>query len=508
MFEGLSARLSAALGSLGKRGLLSEKDVAAALREIRHALLEADVALEVVRSFTESVRQRAVGIEVVKSVQPAQMVVKIVHDELVALLGSDADPLDLNSAPPVTFLMVGLQGSGKTTTTAKMARRLKERLKKKVLLASLDTRRPAAMEQLAILGEQVGVETLPIVAGQDALTIALRAQDAAKRGGFDVLILDTAGRVTLDDDLMEEVIQVKAKTAPHEVLLVADALTGQDAVVTARAFNERIGLTGLVLTRMDGDSRGGAALSMRAITGKPIKLIGTGEKVDALDDFSPQRVADRILGMGDIVALVERAAETIDQERAEHMAKKMARGAMDLEDMRFQLQQMSSMGGIGALMGMLPTGLMPGLGDVQKQRIDSEFSATALKRMIAIIDSMTPQERRKPEILKASRKRRIAAGSGTSLETINKLLKMHDQMATMMRKMAKDKGQFGRLKQMFGFGKPGKEVPQGQDLQELMNSLPPGAFPGGGMPGMGGMLPKALGGRLFGGGAPSFLKKR
>src|SRR5688572_28565272 len=311
MFESLQERLGSILNGLTGRGALSEADVSAALREVRRALLEADVALEVVRSFTDRVRARAVGAEVINSVTPGQMVVKIVNDELAAMLGSEAETIDLNAAPPVPVLMVGLQGSGKTTTTAKIARRLNERNKRRVLMASLDTRRPAAMEQLAVLGKQVGVETLPIVAGQSAVQIARRAVEAARLGGFDVVMLDTAGRVTVDEVLMTEAADVKAATNPHEVLLVADALTGQDAVNTARAFDQRLGVTGIVLTRMDGDARGGAALSMRAVTGKPIKLVGTGEKMDALEEFHPQRVASRILGMGDIVSLVEKAAENI-----------------------------------------------------------------------------------------------------------------------------------------------------------------------------------------------------
>ena len=326
MFEGLSDKLSGILSGLTRRGALTEDDVNAALREVRRALLEADVALEVVRSFTDKVRARAVGAEVIKSVTPGQQVVKIVHDELVEMLGAEAETIDLNAAPPVAILMVGLQGSGKTTTTAKIAKRLADRDKRRVLMASLDTRRPAAMEQLAVLGKQVGVDTLPIVAGQSAVQIARRALEAARLGGYDVVMLDTAGRVTVDEALMAEAAEVKAATNPHEVLLVADALTGQDAVNTARAFDGRLGVTGIVLTRMDGDARGGAALSMRAVTGKPIKLVGTGEKVDALEEFHPARVANRILGMGDIVSLVEKAAETIDQEKALRIAREDAQG--------------------------------------------------------------------------------------------------------------------------------------------------------------------------------------
>src|SRR3954447_14807965 len=354
MFEGLSEKLSGILDKLTRRGALTEEDVNAALREVRRALLEADVALEVVRSFTDKVRSRAVGADVLKSVTPGQMVVKIVNDELVAMLGSEGSTIDLEAVPPVPILMVGLQGSGKTTTTAKIAKRLADRQKKKVLLASLDTRRPAAMEQLAVLGRQVGVEVLPIVAGQSAVQIARRAMDAGRFGGYDVVMLDTAGRTTVDEAMMAEVAEVKAVTRPHEVLLVADALTGQDAVNTARAFDERVGITGIVLTRVDGDGRGGAALSMRAVTGKPIKLIGVGEKWDALEDFHPERIANRILDMGDVVSLVEKAAQTIDMEKAQAIAQKMRKGEFDLEDLSDQLAQVEKIGGIGGIMGMLP----------------------------------------------------------------------------------------------------------------------------------------------------------
>ncbi|HEX2510051.1 MAG TPA: signal recognition particle protein, partial [Microvirga sp.] len=375
MFEGLSEKLSGILSGLTRRGALTEEDVNAALREVRRALLEADVALDVVRSFTDKVRARAVGAEVVKSVSPGQQVVKIVHDQLVEMLGADAETIDLNAAPPVAILMVGLQGSGKTTTAAKIAKRLSDRERRRVLLASLDTRRPAAMEQLAVLGRQVGVETLPIVAGQSAVQIARRAMEAARLGGYDVVMLDTAGRVTVDEALMTEAADVKAATNPHEVLLVADALTGQDAVNTARAFDGRLGVTGIVLTRMDGDARGGAALSMRAVTGKPIKLVGTGEKVDALEEFHPARVASRILGMGDIVSLVEKAAENLDHEKAMRAVEKMRKGRFDLEDLRDQLVQMEKIGGIGGMLGMLP-----GIGKMKAQLENANLDERVLKR--------------------------------------------------------------------------------------------------------------------------------
>ncbi|KAB0265091.1 signal recognition particle protein [Microvirga brassicacearum] len=512
MFEGLSDKLSTILNGLTRRGALTEDDVNAALREVRRALLEADVALEVVRSFTDKVRARAVGAEVVRSVSPGQQVVKIVHDQLVEMLGADAEVIDLNAPPPVAILMVGLQGSGKTTTTAKIAKRLTTRDKRRVLMASLDTRRPAAMEQLAVLGKQVGVETLPIVAGQSAVQIARRAMEAARLGGYDVVMLDTAGRVTVDEGLMLEVADVKAATNPHEVLLVADALTGQDAVNTARAFDERLGVTGIVLTRMDGDARGGAALSMRAVTGKPIKLVGTGEKVDALEEFHPSRVANRILGMGDIVSLVEKASENIDHEKAMALAQKMRKGKFDLEDMRGQLAQMEKIGGIGGMLGMLP-----GIGKMKAQLENANIDERIIKRQVAIIDSMTPKERRNPDILKASRKKRIAAGSGAKVEEVNKLLKMHRQMADVMKMMGggKGRGMAGALGNMFGLGGGAGGMPQPtpeqiEAMQKQMGGggglppMPPGLGGGKGLPGLPGLGPKVpglpgLGGFPFGG---------
>src|SRR6266849_5788805 len=382
MFESLSERLGGILDRLTRRGALTAADVDAASREVRRALLEADVALDVVRAFVDRVRERAVGVEVVKSVTPGQMVVKIVHDQLIETLGTSADPIDLNAPAPVPIMLVGLQGSGKTTTAAKIARRLNEQMRRTTLMASLDTRRPAAMEQLAVLGRQVGVATLPIVAGQTPVQIARRAIEAARLGGYDVVMLDTAGRTTLDDAMMTEAAEVKAAARPHEVLLVADSLTGQDAVNLARAFDQRVGLTGIVLTRVDGDGRGGAALSMRAVTGKPIKLIGVGELMDALEDFYPQRIADRILGMGDIISLVEKAAATIDAERAARVAEKMRKGAFDLADLREQLTQMTQMGGMTGLMGMLP-----GIAKMKNQLAAANLDERVLKRQVAIIDS-------------------------------------------------------------------------------------------------------------------------
>ncbi|MCB1435773.1 MAG: signal recognition particle protein [Rhodobiaceae bacterium] len=482
MFESLSDRLGGIFDKLTRRGALSEKDVGEALREVRRALIEADVALEVVRSFIDKVKDKAVGHDVLKSVTPGQQVVKIVHDELVAMLGGEGDGIDLNAPAPVAVMLVGLQGSGKTTTAAKIGLRLQNREKKKVLMASLDVRRPAAQEQLKVLGEQTGVDTLPIVAGQTPVQIARRAMQAAKLSGCDVVILDTAGRTHIDEPLMAEMADIKAAASPHEILLVADSLTGQDAVNLARSFDERVGISGIVLTRLDGDGRGGAALSMRAVTGKPIKLAGVGEKIDALEDFHPQRVAGRILGMGDVVSLVEKAAETLDQEQAERIAGKMRKGTFDLEDLADQLGQMKKIGGIGGVLGMLP-----GVAKMKKQIDAANLDDSILTRQGAIISSMTVQERRKPEIIKASRKKRIAAGSGTRVEEVNKLLKMHRQMADMMKKLGKK----GGMKGLFGGGQMSPEM-----MQDMAAKMPGGMgggipkFPGlGGMGGMGGGLP-------------------
>src|SRR5437764_9087311 len=528
MFYNLTERLNGILDQLTRRGALSEADVETALREVRRALLEADVALDVARNFTEQVKQRAVGVEVIKSVTPGQMIVKIVHDQLIGTLGASAEPIDLNAPAPVVIMMVGLQGSGKTTTTAKIAKRMTDVAKRKVLMASLDTRRPAAMEQLAVLGRQTGVETLPVVEGQSPVQIAARAKEAARLGGYDVVLLDTAGRLTLDEALMNEAAEVRGVSSPHEVLLVADALTGQDAVNLARAFNERLDLTGIVLTRVDGDGRGGAALSMRAVTGKPIKLIGTGEKIDAIEDFHPARIADRILGMGDIVSLVEKAATTIDAEKAARVAEKMRKGAFDLADLREQLLQMQQMGGMTGLMGMLP-----GIAKMKNQLAAANLDERVLKRQVAIIDSMTPRERKSPDVLKASRKKRIAAGSGTRVEDVNRLLKQHRQMADMMKAMGGlgKRGAVGKMAQMFGLGGGGMGgnmagLPQPtpeeiEALQKQMGNMP-GRMPGGlpaapppgafnlpkmpaGMPG----LPGLGGGKLPGlGGINPFGKKK
>lgn len=432
MFDTLSQRLGAVLDGLRRRGALSESDVDAALREVRIALLEGDVALPVVKSFIADVRAQAIGAEVVRSVSPGQMVVKIVFDALVKMLGEGAPGIDLQAVPPVPILMVGLQGSGKTTTTAKIANRLQNRDKRRVLMASLDVRRPAAQEQLRILGEQCGVATLPIIAGQMPVDIARRAIEAARLGGYDVVMLDTAGRLHVDEDLMAEVAAIRDVAKPHQTLLVVDALTGQDAVNVATSFGARIDLTGIVLTRVDGDGRGGAALSMRAVSGKPIKLIGVGEKIDELEDFHPDRIAQRILGMGDIVSLVEKASALFEQEKAERMAKKLAKGEFDLDDLAEQFKQMRKMGGMQGLMSMLP-----GVGKLQRDMADANLNDKSLARQEAIISSMTRWERRNPKELGGSRKRRIAAGSGTKVEDINRLLKMHRQMADMMKTMGK-----------------------------------------------------------------------
>ncbi len=432
MFDSLTTRLGDVFDRLRKRGALSEADVTAALREVRVALLEADVALPVVKDFVNAVRDKAIGQDVIRSVSPGQMVIKIVHDHLVEVLGAEQVELSLAAVPPVAIMMVGLQGSGKTTTSAKIALRFKNRDKKKVLMASLDVHRPAAQEQLAILGRQTGVETLPIVAGEKPVQIAERAMRVGRLEGYDVVMLDTAGRLHIDEALMMEVAAVRDLVKPHETLLVADAMTGQDAVTVGKAFNERIGLTGIVLTRIDGDARGGAALSMRAITGKPIKLLGTGEKLDAIETFHPDRIAGRILGMGDVVSLVEKAAETIDQEEAAKLAAKMEKGNFDLDDMAAQLRQLRKMGGMSGMMNMLP-----GMGKIKKQIADANIDDKVIKRQEAIISSMTKAERKNPKILNGSRRRRIAEGSGTSVQDVNKILKQHQDMATMMKKVQK-----------------------------------------------------------------------
>lgn len=447
MFDTLTEKLSGVFDRLARRGALTESDVDTAMREIRIALLEADVALPVVKDFVAKVREQAVGQAVVKSVTPSQMVVKIVNDALVETLGGENAALDLNAPAPVPVLMVGLQGSGKTTTSAKLALRLKKD-KKRVLLASLDVYRPAAQEQLAQLGKQIDVAVLPVIVGEKPKAIAARAMAEAKKG-YDVVILDTAGRLHIDLDMMAEVAEVRALVNPHETLLVVDALAGQDAANIAREFNEKIGITGIVLTRIDGDSRGGAALSMRAVTGRPIKFLGAGEKVEALEPFHPDRLAGRILGMGDVVSLVETAAEKMDKDEAERVAKRMMDGRFDLNDLLSQLRQMQKMGDLKGLLG-----LIPGMGKFKAQIDAAKIDDKVFKRQEAIILSMTPRERRNPDIIKASRKKRIANGCGLTVQEVNKLLKQYDQMADMMKKVKKmgKRGLFGGLPGGFGGG--------------------------------------------------------
>ena len=499
MFENLSERLSGVFDRLTKQGALSEDDVKTALREVRIALLEADVSLPVARDFIKAVQDKATGQAVTKSVTPGQQVVKIVHDELVGVLTGDEDPgaLKIDSAP-APILMVGLQGSGKTTTTAKLAKRLKEREGKRVLMASLDVNRPAAMEQLQILGIQIGVDTLPIVKGEDPVTIAKRAKTQASLGGYDVYMLDTAGRLHIDQELIAQAAAVRDVANPRETLLVVDGLTGQDAVNVATEFDDKIGVSGVVLTRMDGDGRGGAALSMRAVTGKPIRFVGLGEKMDALETFEPERIAGRILGMGDIVTLVEKAQETIEAEQAERMMKRFQKGQFNMNDLKMQLEQMMKMGGMESIMGM-----MPGMGKMAKQAEAAGMDDKVFKRQIALIQSMTKKERANPQILQASRKKRIAKGAGLEVSELNKLLKMHRQMSDMMKKMGK-MGKGGMLKQamrgIFGKGGMPAGLPAGMDPSQMdPKALEAAAKQLGGktgLPGLGGGLglPQGLSG--------------
>ncbi|MCH9000349.1 MAG: signal recognition particle protein [Proteobacteria bacterium] len=433
MFDSLQERLGEVLDKLTRRGALSEADVTAALREVRVALLEADVALPVVKDFIEAVKDKAVGEQVLRSVAPGQMVIKIVHEHLIQMLGAEAVPLDFNVPPPAVILLVGLQGSGKTTSCAKIGLRLSDKAKKKVLMASLDVRRPAAQEQLKVLGLQAGVRCLDAVPGEPPVAIAKRALQTGALEGYDVVLLDTAGRLAVDEEMMAEAAALRDAVKPHETLLVADAMTGQDAVTVAAAFHDKIGLTGIMLTRVDGDARGGAALSMRAVTGCPIKLIGVGEKLDAIEDFHPDRIASRILGMGDVVSLVEKAAETIEQEEAEKLAKKLEKGKFDLDDLGQQLKQMQKMGGLSDMLKLLP-----GMSRAQQAQIkNANVDDGMVKRQLAILSSMTPRERRRPEIIKASRKQRVAAGSGTTVQEINKLLKQHKEASRMVKRVSK-----------------------------------------------------------------------
>src|SRR6056297_2504483 len=524
MFENLSDRLSGVLDRLTKQGALSDDDVKTALREVRVALLEADVSLPVARDFIKKVQDQATGQAVTRSVTPGQQVVKIVHDALVETLTGEGEPGALKiDNPPAPILMVGLQGGGKTTTTAKLAKRLKDRDGKKVLMASLDVNRPAAMEQLAILGMQIGVDTLPIVKGENPVAIAKRAKTQASLGGYDVYMLDTAGRLHIDADLIAQAAAVRDVANPRETLLVVDGLTGQDAVNVAEEFDDKIGVSGVVLTRMDGDGRGGAALSMRAVTGKPIKLLGTGEKWDEIEDFHPERIAGRILGMGDIVSLVERASETIEAEKAEKIAQRMKKGAFDLNDLADQIKQMEKLGGMGGVMGMLP-----GVGKMKGQMSEAGFDDKMLKRQHAIIMSMTKKERATPKVIDGKRRRRIAAGSGTHVAEVNRLLKMHRQMADMMKQMGKNKGMMSRMMGAMGGGlggmmggggaEPTPEMVEQAKAAAQSGQLPKGlpglgasgggsggsakGLPGlgGGLPGLGGGMPAGLPG---GGGAGS-----
>ena len=457
MFENLTDRLSGVFDKLTRRGALTEAHVDEALREVRVALLEADVALPVVKDFIEAVREQAVGEQVVRSVTPGQMVVKIVHDELVKMLGTDGSELNLVGTPPVALLMVGLQGSGKTTSSAKLGLRLTKREKKKVLMASLDVYRPAAQQQLATLGEQTDVRVLQAVMGEQPVAIARRAMETGRLEGMDVVILDTAGRLHIDTELMAEVAQVRDVAKPVETLLVTDAMTGQDSVNVAREFNEKVGITGIMLTRVDGDARGGAALSMRAVTGAPIKFMGTGEKMDALEAFQADRIAGSILGMGDVVGLVEKASEVVDQAEAEAMAKKMMKGNFTLEDMAQQLAQIKKMGSLEGLLGM-----MPGAQKMKSQMANANIDDKMISRQEAIILSMTLKERQNPKVLNGSRRRRIAAGSGTTVQDVNRVLKQFKQMSTMMKKA----GKMGKKGLMRGGGLPPGMMPQ----------MPPGGF--------------------------------
>jgi len=441
MFDSLTGRLSTIIDKLKGRGALTEADVTATLREVRIALLEADVALPAVKDFIAQVQEKAIGQDVLRSISAGQLVVKIVHDALTDFLGEEVADLELKATPPAVVLMVGLQGSGKTSMTAKVGNYLTKKQKKKVLMASLDIYRPAAREQLQTLGQQCGVATLSIIADEKPLAITKRALQEARQGGYDVLMLDTAGRLHIDEALMDEVVAVRKLAEPAETILVADAMMGQDAVVVAKEFNEKVGITSIALSRIDGDSRGGAALSMRAVTGKPLKLLGTGEKPDQLELFHPDRIATRILGMGDVVSLVERAMETIDQEEAEKLARQMEKGNFDFNAMESQLLQMTKMGGLSGIMSLLP-----GIGKFQDKIAEAGINDDFIARQVAIIRSMTQAERKNAALLNGSRKRRIAAGSGTSVQEVNKLLKQHRGMSDMMKSMQR-LGKKGFLRQ-------------------------------------------------------------
>ncbi len=514
MFDSLSDKLGNVFTKLRGKAALSENDVMAVSREIRIALLEADVALPVVKEFISSIKDKAVGQNVIKGVNPAQQVIKIVHDALVDMLGSTSEELQFATSP-CAYLMVGLQGSGKTTSTAKIAKILTEKHGKKVLMASLDIYRPAAQEQLEILGNQINVATLPINKGEKPLDIAKRAMNMARKEAYDVVMLDTAGRLAIDEELMQEVEDIKSFAKPVETLLIADAMTGQDAVNTAKIFNERVEISGIMLTRVDGDARGGAAMSMKAVTGKPIKLLGTGEKWDEVEAFHPERIAGRILGMGDIVSLVEKAVDNVDQEEAAQMAKKFKKGQFDFNDLLIQIRQMNKMGGMGSIMK-----LMPGLSGMASQLENAGMNDGLIKKQEAIIQSMTPKERAKPELLNGSRRKRIAAGAGATVQELNMLIKQQKQMQLMMKKMRKmGKGQMmGMMKNMMGGKADELEMMAqsmdpdalGADMAELSDNNPLGANPfagsssnplagmggmGGGLPGMDAMgMPATRGG--------------
>lgn len=507
MFDSLSDKLGGIFDTLRGKGSLSEDDVNLAAREIRVALLEADVALPVVKEFIEIVKERAIGAKTLKNITPVQQVVKIVHDAMVEMLGGkDIEDLNINAAAPAAFLMVGLQGSGKTTSTAKIAKFLTEKRNKKILMASLDTQRPAAQEQLAILGEQTGVATLEIIKGQSPIEITKRAMEEARLGGFDIVMLDTAGRLSIDKELMDEVAAISKLSKPSETLLVVDAMTGQDAVNVAKEFDDKVGITGIMLTRIDGDARGGAAMSMKAVTGKPIKLMGTGEQWDKIEPFYPDRIAGRILGMGDVVSLVEKATESIQAEDAAEMAEKFKKGQFDFNDLLKQMRQMTKMGGAGALMKM-----MPGLGKFASALENNDLAASTLNKHEAIILSMTLKERAKPALMNASRKKRIAAGSGTTVQDINKLCKQQQQMETVMKRIKK-MGMGGMMKQMKGLmGGKGDELElmaqsmdpngMGMDMPSMGNDLGPNPFDNGGL---GSSAFPGLAGLGAPGGGPSF----
>lgn len=469
MFDNLTSKLGSVFDGIRRKGSLKEEDVNAAMREIRIALLEADVALPVVKEFVEKVRIEAVGEKVLKSITPDQQIVKIVNDVLIETLGHEDSELNLRTTPPAVILMAGLQGSGKTTTAGKLAKLLQEKQRKKVLLASLDVYRPAAQEQLEILAKQINSGSLPIVKGEKPLTIAKRALDTGRKEGYDVVILDTAGRLSIDAELMTELAEVKNFANPIETLLVVDALTGQDAVNTAKNFNDHIGITGIILTRIDSDARGGAALSMRSITDKPIKFLGMGEKLDALQTFDAKRIAGRILDMGDIVSLVEKAAENIEIEEAQKTASKMAKGQFDMNDLLSQLRQMKKLGGMSSIMNMLP-GMQKMKGAISAHNIDDSM----LKRQEAIILSMTFKERTNPDLLNASRRKRIAAGSGTTVQEINRLMKQFQQMQTMMKQMKKmssgGRGMMQSMANMFGGGNMAELQNMAKDFEGKMGN--------------------------------------